>query len=428
MTKQKKTSSPQEYMPSAEEVQAELAKVQSMDDFFGKEGVFARLFASTLEQMLEGKLTEHLGYEPYEAAGRNSGNNRNGHYAKKVRTSTGQTRVQVPRDRNGAFEPQIIARYANNPTDHWYEFLYDGTTGAEILADKIVLHFVDGERGDSDLTANGVIADPGAPAILTPATSSVHLSPTAKLTLNGVTYEDEDIIAYDKTTGVWSLFFDGSDVGLTKADVSAFELLDDGSIILSLNKAMKNLPGLPNITADDSDILRFTPTSTGATTAGTFAIWFDGSDVGLTKGREKIDAIAFAPNGDLVISTGGATSVTGPSGTLKVNDEDLLVFNDTSLGDTTAGTWNLYFDAGDVSTKLGDIVAAGIDANGDILFAPDKKWIFGVLTINTYDVARCAGPTTGANSACAAVDLFWQGAQYGFANNKYKIDGFALGE
>jgi len=104
-------------MPTAEEVQAELAKVQSMDDFFGKEGVFARLFASTLEQMLEGELTEHLGYEPYEAAGRNSGNNRNGHYAKKVRTSTGQTSVQVPRDRNGEFEPQVLAKYAGNTNE-----------------------------------------------------------------------------------------------------------------------------------------------------------------------------------------------------------------------------------------------------------------------------------------------------------------------
>ena len=117
MTKQKISQSPQEYMPTAETVQAELGKVQSMDDFFGKEGVFARLFASTLEQMLEGELSEHLGYEPYEAAGRNSGNNRNGHYTKKVRTSTGQTSIQVPRDRNGAFEPQVLAKYAGNTNE-----------------------------------------------------------------------------------------------------------------------------------------------------------------------------------------------------------------------------------------------------------------------------------------------------------------------
>lgn len=117
MTKQKRSPSSQESMPSAEEVQAELAKVQSMDNFFGKDGVFARLFATTMEQMLEGELTEHLGYEPYEATGRNSGNNRNGHYPKKVRTSTGETTVQVPRDRNGEFEPQIIARYAGNTNE-----------------------------------------------------------------------------------------------------------------------------------------------------------------------------------------------------------------------------------------------------------------------------------------------------------------------
>ena len=65
-------------MPSVEEVQAELAKATSVDDFFGKEGIFARLFAETIEEMLEAELEEHLGYGRYESAGRNSGNSRNG--------------------------------------------------------------------------------------------------------------------------------------------------------------------------------------------------------------------------------------------------------------------------------------------------------------------------------------------------------------
>lgn len=118
MTRRKQQSTnPQDYMPSAEEVQAELAKVQSMDDFFGKEGVFAKLFSAAMEQMLEAELSEHLGYEPYEAKGRNSGNSRNGRYRKKVRTSTGETTIQVPRDRNGEFEPRIIAKYAGNTNE-----------------------------------------------------------------------------------------------------------------------------------------------------------------------------------------------------------------------------------------------------------------------------------------------------------------------
>ena len=52
---------------------------------------------------------------------------------------------------------------AGNATPHWYEFLYDGSTGAVIdnAQHTITLHFVDGERGDDDLVANGTIVDPG---------------------------------------------------------------------------------------------------------------------------------------------------------------------------------------------------------------------------------------------------------------------------
>jgi hypothetical protein len=52
----------------------------------------------------------------------------------------------------------------DDPTWHWYEFAFDGTTGAEISGNTVTLHLVDGQRGDADLTANGVITDPGAPA------------------------------------------------------------------------------------------------------------------------------------------------------------------------------------------------------------------------------------------------------------------------
>ena len=52
----------------------------------------------------------------------------------------------------------------DNPTDHWYDFSYDGETGAQILSDHVVLHFVDGKRGDHDLIANREISDPGGMA------------------------------------------------------------------------------------------------------------------------------------------------------------------------------------------------------------------------------------------------------------------------
>ena len=53
----------------------------------------------------------------------------------------------------------------NNPTNHWYEFLYDGQTGAEIISGNVIsLHFVDGAKGDDDLTDNGIVIDVGGPA------------------------------------------------------------------------------------------------------------------------------------------------------------------------------------------------------------------------------------------------------------------------
>ena len=51
----------------------------------------------------------------------------------------------------------------DDPTDHWYEFLFDGLTGAEISGNVITLHFVDGERGDDDLVADGDVEDAGGP-------------------------------------------------------------------------------------------------------------------------------------------------------------------------------------------------------------------------------------------------------------------------
>jgi len=104
-------------LPSAERVQQELSKAESIDDFFGKDGIFARLFSDTLEQMLEAELTAELGYAPYEAKGRNSGNSRNGKRRRKVRTSGGEAVIDVPRDRNGDFHPRLLEKYKANSNE-----------------------------------------------------------------------------------------------------------------------------------------------------------------------------------------------------------------------------------------------------------------------------------------------------------------------
>ncbi len=104
-------------LPPLERIQQELAGATSMDDFFGKEGIFARLVATTLEHMLEAELTAHLGYDRYAADGRNSGNNRNGTRPRKLRTSAGDTTIAVPRDRNGSFQSPLLEPYQTSTNE-----------------------------------------------------------------------------------------------------------------------------------------------------------------------------------------------------------------------------------------------------------------------------------------------------------------------
>lgn len=104
-------------LPSVDRIQQELATATSIDDFFGKEGIFARLFAGTLEHMLEAELTAHLGYQPYAAEGRNSGNSRNGKRPRNFRTSSGDMTIQVPRDRKSEFQPALLEKYQTSTNE-----------------------------------------------------------------------------------------------------------------------------------------------------------------------------------------------------------------------------------------------------------------------------------------------------------------------
>jgi len=68
-----------------------------------------RLFAGTIEQMLESEMDEHLGYDKNSVLGNNSGNSRNGYNHKTITSDYGSSEIAVPRDRNGEFEPKVLA-------------------------------------------------------------------------------------------------------------------------------------------------------------------------------------------------------------------------------------------------------------------------------------------------------------------------------
>lgn len=99
---------------SYEEYQEKVKNLKTMSDVtsFAKE-----LIAPTLQKMLEAEMENHLGYAKYETSGKNSGNNRNGHSKKKLKTSFGQEELQVPRDRRGSFEPMAVKKYETIESD-----------------------------------------------------------------------------------------------------------------------------------------------------------------------------------------------------------------------------------------------------------------------------------------------------------------------
>jgi hypothetical protein len=82
----------------------------SPTDLLGEEGLFKELKKRLLERALGAELSEHLGYEKGDPAGRSSGNSRNGYSSKTVIGDDGAIEIAVPRDRNGSFEPQIVAK------------------------------------------------------------------------------------------------------------------------------------------------------------------------------------------------------------------------------------------------------------------------------------------------------------------------------
>jgi putative transposase len=80
------------------------------EDILGEDGLLKRFSKAVLERALGAELTEHLGYEKHDPAGYGSGNARNGSTEKTLKGRNGEVTIEVPRDRNGSFEPQIVKK------------------------------------------------------------------------------------------------------------------------------------------------------------------------------------------------------------------------------------------------------------------------------------------------------------------------------
>ena len=82
----------------------------SKEDIFGENGLIKSLVKSIVERALGAELTTHLGYDKHDPAGNNSGNSRNGVSKKIIKGEYGEVEIEVPRDRKGNFEPELIQK------------------------------------------------------------------------------------------------------------------------------------------------------------------------------------------------------------------------------------------------------------------------------------------------------------------------------
>src|SRR5690242_10022541 len=87
-----------------------LKSVSKPEDLLGSEGLLKQLTARLVEKALQAEMTQHLGFEAGQAKPAGAANGRNGYTTKTILTEAGEVPIDVPRDRQGTFEPQLVRK------------------------------------------------------------------------------------------------------------------------------------------------------------------------------------------------------------------------------------------------------------------------------------------------------------------------------
>jgi transposase-like protein len=131
-------------------------------DLVGPGGLLSGLTKNVLEAGLEAEISEHLGYDKHEPAGRNRANSRNGTRAKKVLTDVGPVDIEVPRDRDGSFEPQLVKkrqRRLSGVDEMVISLTAKGLTTGEVSAHMAEVYGADVSRDTISRITDRVIAE-----------------------------------------------------------------------------------------------------------------------------------------------------------------------------------------------------------------------------------------------------------------------------
>src|SRR3954467_8928769 len=105
------TMAPKPPSPFSEELLDQLvAGFTKPEGLTGKDGILKHMCPRLVERALQTEMTEHLGYEKHDPKGRGTPNSRNGTSPKTLKTELGEVDIEVPRDREGSFEPQLVKK------------------------------------------------------------------------------------------------------------------------------------------------------------------------------------------------------------------------------------------------------------------------------------------------------------------------------
>ena len=110
-------------------------------ELVGPDGLLTGLTKSVLETALEAEMTDHVGYDKHDPAGRDRGNSRNGTRAKTVLTEIGPVQIEVPRDRDGSFEPTIVRKRQRRLTG--IDEIVLSLTACGLTTGEVAAHFAE---------------------------------------------------------------------------------------------------------------------------------------------------------------------------------------------------------------------------------------------------------------------------------------------
>ena len=263
---------------------------------------------------------------------------------------------------------------------------------------------------------------PTVPTVPTLPPVNIYVSSSSSGQVDDVSFDNEDVLAYNYATDSWSKYFDGSTCGLDDVDIEGFDFTipdEDGiSYLVMAFDVPIRIPGLGRV--DDSDIVRYLGNCQ-------FEMYFDGSDYGLTRDSENINAIGFMPDGRLVISTNGYTSVRGhATGTYNGRGQDLWIF------DFATEKFTYYFDGSDVDFTLKSEIIDGVWL--DNIEGHDRNIYLGTfvdftavgsansLAGDTNDIFGCYPLALGDTTDCFFFPFFDATA----ARHLQSLDDFAI--